>query len=154
MPVTHHGRLKRFIQNWIPFLVWASLIFAFSTDAFSSDNTAGILEPILRNVFPQLAARDIGRIHSLIRKFGHFSEYFLFARLLMRALRSEIGASRTLRQHALTILMTILYATSDELHQAFVPSRTASALDVLIDSIGGICGILSSYWRDCRTKAP
>lgn len=154
MPVTHYGRLKRFIQNWIPFLIWASLIFAFSTDAFSSDNTAGILEPVLRNMFPQLAAGDIGRIHSLIRKFGHFSEYFLFARLLMRALRNEIGAPRIWRQHALSILITILYAMSDELHQAFVPSRTASALDVLIDSIGGICGILSSYWRERRTKIP
>jgi VanZ family protein len=153
MSVTHHGRLKRFIQNWIPFLVWASLIFAFSTDAFSSDNTTGILQPILRNIFPQLAAGDIERIHSLIRKFGHFSEYFVFARLLMRALRNETGAPRTLRQHVLTLLITFLYATSDELHQAFVPSRTASALDVLIDSTGGICAILSSYWRDRRTKA-
>jgi VanZ family protein len=154
MPVAHHGRLKRFIQNWMPFIVWASLIFVFSTDAFSSDNTADILEPVLRHVFPQLAARHIERIHSLIRKFGHFSEYFLFARLLMRALRNEIGAQKTSRRYALSILITILYATSDELHQAFVPSRTASALDVLIDSIGGICGILSSYLRDRRTKAP
>jgi VanZ family protein len=31
---------------------------------------------------------------------------------------------------------TIVFAISDELHQSFVPSRTASAMDVLIDAIG------------------
>ena len=37
-----------------------------------------------------------------------------------------------------TIITVILYALSDEFHQSFIPSRTASIVDVGIDAFGGI----------------
>jgi VanZ family protein len=30
----------------------------------------------------------------------------------------------------------------DELHQLFVPYRTASFADVLLDTLGGVCGVI------------
>ena len=38
--------------------------------------------------------------------------------------------------------ISVLYAASDELHQYFVPGRHASVLDVLLDSVGVLCGVL------------
>jgi VanZ family protein len=131
------------LRRWTPLLLWALLIFFFSTDTFSSTNTAGVFEPLLRGIFPQLATSDIPRLHAAIRKLGHFTEYFIFARLLLRALRSDVGPL-TLRAYALTILVTTLYAAGDEFHQTFVPSRTASVFDVLIDAFAGICATLSA----------
>ena len=142
-----------FIKGWLPLIAWASLIFVFSTDAFSSDNTASILEPLLRGIFPALSIRAIENIHLAIRKLGHLSEYFLFARLLMRGLRAQ-GATETWRERAWSIGITVLFAISDEWHQSFVPSRTASAVDVLIDAIGGIGGTLSARRRKRRKNGP
>ena len=73
MASIHLRFTKSFLWNWIPVILWASLIFVFSTDTFSSTNTAGIFEPIFSQIFPQLPAGDIERIHALIRKVGHFT---------------------------------------------------------------------------------
>jgi len=34
-----------------------------------------------------------------------------------------------------------MYAVSDDFHQSFVPSRTASAWDVLVDACGAATGL-------------
>jgi VanZ family protein len=134
----------------LPVFVWASVIFFFSTDIFSSANTAGALGPILQQMFPQLTANHIDRIHSVIRKLGHFTEYFILGGLLWRALRSHDAGGAPSRRLALSIAITLLYAISDEWHQSLVPSRTPSVIDVLIDTIGGICGLV--YFK-LRTPA-
>jgi VanZ family protein len=152
MASIHLRFTKSFLWNWIPVILWASLIFVFSTDTFSSTNTAGIFEPIFSQIFPQLPVGDIERIHALIRKVGHFSEYFVLAFLLMRALRNAMGEELFGRRLFLSILIATLYAVSDEAHQSFVPSRSASAVDVSIDSIGAICGTLLSYRRNRRRR--
>ena len=41
-----------------------------------------------------------------------------------------------------SLLICILYATSDELHQVFIPGRGAQVKDVIIDSAGACVGIL------------
>ena len=47
-----------------------------------------------------------------------------------------------MRHVAWSVTFVVLYAVSDEFHQAFVPSRTAHINDLLIDVLGGICGTL------------
>lgn len=41
----------------------------------------------------------------------------------------------------ITIFFCILYAISDEFHQAFVPGRSVSALDVLMDGVGSVLAV-------------
>lgn len=131
----------RRLKIWLPPIGWAALIFVFSSEAFSGANTSGILEPLLRHLFPVLSASEIELIHVFIRKLGHFGEYFVLSILVMQALRQETQ-DLSPRQLALGLALTALYAVSDELHQALVPSRSASIIDVLIDAFGGTCGTL------------
>ena len=140
----------RRVKNWLPVIVWAGLIFFFSTEFLSSPNTSGLIGPLLNAAFPSLSGQDLERIHGLIRKFGHFGAFFILAVLLMRALRHQSNENRI----GLCIALTTLYAVSDELHQAMVPSRTASAVDVLIDVFGGICGTLWFRLRRPSKKTP
>ena len=136
--------------NWAPVLVWMTVIFLFSTDYFSSTNTVPFIEPLLSNLFPDLATGHIESIVLLVRKLGHFSEYCILALLLMRALNAEFAEQSAMARFNWSIALVVLYAVSDELHQAFVPSRTASPWDVLIDSLGGICGTLWFHRRKRR----
>lgn len=136
--------------NWVPVLVWMTVIFLFSTDYFSSTNTAPHIAPLLSILFPQLAPEHIESIDLLMRKLGHFSEYCILALLLMRALNAEFAEQSAKSRINWTIALVVLYAVSDELHQVFVPSRTASPWDVLIDSLGGICGTLWFHRRKRR----
>lgn len=141
------------IVNWAPVLAWMAVIFLFSSDYFSSENTTPFIAPILSNLFPDLEAPHIENITLMIRKLGHVSEYFILALLVMRALSTEF-VGRGGRQRILwSLVFVIVYAASDELHQSFVPSRTASLTDVLIDSLGGICGTLWFYSRNRDQKS-
>jgi len=57
-----------FLRNWLPVFLWASVIFVFFTDTFSSANTGAAIEPLLHQLFPQFAADDIELIHLAFRK--------------------------------------------------------------------------------------
>ena len=146
-PLLSLNRWRRF-EIWLPPVGWAALIFLFSSDAFSGANTSGILEPLLRHLFPLLSVSEIELIHVSIRKLGHFGEYFVLAILVMRSLRDETYNTLSSRQLGLGLALTALYAVSDELHQALVPSRSASIIDVFIDVFGGSCGTLWFHLRN------
>jgi VanZ family protein len=153
MPRSRIRSTNESLRNWVPVFLWAAVIFVFSTDIFSSANTAGVFEPILQQLFPQLPVDYIERLHSVFRKLGHFTEYFVLGGLLWRALRYHDAAASRSRRLALSIAITLLYAISDEWHQSFIPSRTASVVDVLIDTLGGICGIWTFKLRSHQLRA-
>lgn len=127
----------RWLKQWWPALVWAAVIWSFSTGVFTSENTASIIIPILRWLFPHATPHTLHLIHHLIRKSGHFIEYFVFSLLLLRSIRS--GRPGTHLTWALaTIALVACWAAIDEFHQSFVPGRTAAVADVLLDTCGGI----------------
>jgi VanZ family protein len=140
MSQTHSDILKR----WAPAAVWMSVIFVFSTELFSGSKTSSVLALILSPLFPSLSGDQFETIHLILRKLGHFSEYFIFAVLIARALSVERSQQSQITRAAWTIALAALYAFSDEWHQSFVPSRTASLVDVMIDSFGAICGTI--WW--------
>lgn len=67
----------------------------------------------------------------------HFLEYLLFGFLAWKAFLPQDGKGL-----ALALFISLGYAGSDELHQLFVPARTASFLDWGADSLGAISGLL------------
>ena len=137
------------INNWWPVGAWMSVIFLFSTDLFSGAHTSSLLGPLLSALFPAITADQIDAIHLALRKLGHWGEYFILASLLMRALRNQFLSQSRSARWVYCVFLTTLYALSDEWHQSFVPSRTASLADVMIDSLGTICGAL---WFNGRRR--
>jgi VanZ family protein len=93
--------------------------------------------------------------HFFIRKGGHVFGYGLLCILLFRAWRETLpimmGAKWTLRWAILAVLGTALVASLDEWHQSFLPSRTGTPWDVLLDTCAGIAVqiLLAIYysWR-------
>jgi VanZ family protein len=147
--VDRQCRWRRRIKNWLPVLAWACLISFFSTDQFSSSNTSPVVETIAAWVFPGISQETIETVHLAVRKLGHWSEYLVLAALLLWALQNEAGQKWEFRHAIYTLVFVLLYALGDEFHQTFVPSRTPSLGDVMIDVTGGICGIFWLYWH-CR----
>jgi len=123
------------VRAWWPALLWAGLIFSLSTDTFSTHNTGTVLYPIVHWFWPSIAYDQFDAIHYFIRKSAHFSEYFIFCLLLFRGVRGRRSGWRwTWAVAALSIAAG--YSALDEIHQAFVASRTASPWDSLLDSTG------------------
>ena len=120
------------------------LIFSLSTATFSSAQTEALITSLYSQLMPWFAALSIETADLLIRKLAHLSEYFIFRFLVSHVLQKR-SALMSVRQISVAIPLGIIYAISDELHQSFVPSRTASAMDVLLDTIGFICGSVCFY---------
>ncbi len=118
------------LGQWIPVVLWGALIFTLSTSTFSAVNTAQIIDPIVRWIVPGIAAAAVDVCHMLVRKGAHFTEYGVLFWLLVRGPMA--------RRPYLALLLCVLYALSDEGHQAFVPGRTASLYDVALDSTGAL----------------
>jgi VanZ family protein len=141
----------RLLMAWLPALCWAAVIFSLSTDAFSADHTGRILRPILFWLMPHLTEQAFVTIHFFVRKTAHFIEYFIFCLLLYRGVR---GGQRGWRwSWALTaVFIAAGYSALDEIHQAFVASRTASPYDSLLDSIGATFAVVALFlWFRLRS---
>ena len=126
------------LRRWWPALAWAVVISIFSTSAFTSENTGRIIIPILHWLMPHAATATLSQIHHVIRKCGHFTEYFILSILVLRGIRADRPNLRIVWALA-AIAIVACYASLDEFHQVFVPGRTPAVADVLLDTIGGIC---------------
>jgi VanZ family protein len=145
---------KNFIISWTLVLVWMTIIFLFSAQpaSVSGANSTSIVSLIINiaqtlGIAPEGAAGDmelIGMLDHLLRKATHAIVYFILAILIMRALgiqRSKKGK----KDYIVAMLVCSLYAMMDEFHQLFVAGRAGMIKDVLIDSSGGVTGLLV-YW--------
>ena len=96
---------------------------------FSGNNNAVLTVPVVTD-----------DAEAIVRKMAHFTEYmavgflsFGIAVIWMQRIKAGIVA---------VTLQVFLSAGLDEIHQYFVPGRYASFRDVLIDTAGGIAGIM------------
>jgi VanZ family protein len=143
-----HNRLARYG----PLMVWAALIFIGSTDVLSVANTGGVITRALLWLFPNLSEGTLKLLHFLSRKSGHLTEYAIFAWLTARAFRTSSRELLRNRWFWASLLLVVVYALSDEFHQSFYPSRTASIYDSMIDSFGGFVALLIVWLRGKTRK--
>lgn len=94
-------------------------------------------------------------MHHIIRKCGHFTEYFILSLLILRGLRAGRREMQVAWIFA-AIVLVASYASLDEFHQSFVPGRTPAVTDVLIDTTGGAAAqavaALMLLWGHVRGK--
>ena len=105
------------ISLWLPVLLWAGVIFLFSS-------------------FPTTTTTTFYLGDFLLKKSAHVIEYGIFATIVYRALiNSNVTKSRSMW---LSVLIAFMYGLSDEFHQSFTPGRGPKFTDVLIDTFGAI----------------
>lgn len=128
--------------SYITIILWMILIFKFSSQpAQQSGKLSTVITKIGIKVINKVNPNtkfDIVRFDHIIRKNAHFFIYLVLGILVMNVLK-RIGV---VRYKSIALLICILYAETDELHQFFVPGRGAGVKDVLIDSVGAAVGIL------------
>ena len=139
------------LRRYGPLILWAAFIFVASTKLMSASNTSTILLPVVLWLFPNISEATLNLIHFMVRKAGHFSEYAIFALLAARALRTSSRELLRQRWFWLSLLLVVVYALGDEFHQSFVPSRTASIYDSMIDTFGGLTGLVLLTIRKHRS---
>jgi VanZ family protein len=127
---------KLSVAAWLPAFAWAGLIFALSA------------QPDLTFV----ADQDIDFV---VRKLGHMAIFGVLALLIWRALA---GTRKWRFPWAWALVMTVFYAITDELHQAFVPGRNASGWDIGIDAVGALIAVvivsIIGVWWPTRSAGP
>ncbi len=80
----------------------------------------------------------LGQIEKVIRKLAHFSIYMVVGILMMLLMNTyEI---KKFDRIAISLITGIIYASSDEIHQLFIPGRSAMITDVIIDTLGVLVG--------------
>ena len=105
----------------------------------SSEHTSRFIGPFLRWLAPDISDATVASIQLLVRKCAHLAGYAILAALLYRAFRQGRYPFRPGR--CFRFLIAALYAALDEFHQSFVPSRTGTPRDVMIDCIGAAIGL-------------
>ena len=135
-------RPRSWLWRYGPLILWATLIFIGSTDLLSASNTGGVLRRPLLWLFPHTSETTLRTLQFLLRKAGHFTEYAILALLAARAFLTATFELFRQRWFWISLLLVIAYALSDEFHQSFVPSRTASIYDSMIDSAGGLTALV------------
>ncbi len=83
--------------------------------------------------------RIFGSLNPVIRKLAHFSEFAFATIAAFAALRCYVPKQHWLKAAVIACVICVGYACLDEYHQSFVPGRTPSVKDVLIDSGGVAC---------------
>ncbi|HSY52694.1 MAG TPA: VanZ family protein [Thermoanaerobaculia bacterium] len=128
--------MHRFLTYWLPPIAWCAVILSASTDTFSGANTGSVLERIIVWLTGHsVAPATLDTINFVVRKCAHLTEYGILGALTFRALRGE-RTSWSLRWAVWAIVLTACVASIDEFHQTFVPSRTGSWHDVVLDAAG------------------
>ena len=125
-----------------------SIIFGFSSqDAKKSSGVSRkITETITKPIKsiqekPKLQKEQIlDVVESIVRKLAHFSIYTLVGILLMALFKTY--NLKEINRVYYSLILGIIYASSDEIHQAFTPGRGPLVTDVIIDTMGVLLGIL------------
>jgi len=105
-----------------------------------------------------------------VRKAAHMTEYAIFAVLIsldiyyITEIKNKRGSANGKssqnrktgegcngykngkKNGVITLIIVALYASTDEIHQLFVPGRAGLFTDVLIDTAGGIIGVIVTYF--------
>lgn len=120
---------------------WCIAIFIATGSPSSTGGNTRLLFERLLHLTPEQAAV----LNLFFRKGVHLAAFGLLAVLFYQGLRKQ--------KFFMAWLLATIYAASDEWHQLYIPDRTASVLDVGIDSLGAFLALcLAVGLRKCSEK--
>lgn len=153
-------------HRWWLVLVWLGVIRLESTDVASANNTSSVLYTVIAAVVPRVDESFVSRLDEILRKTGHFAGYGILSALVFLALRNtNYDRLRSLLRRPwgiylrdfwrldwalLGMLVAVVTAAADEIHQSFIPSRTGAWQDVVLDSCGAAVLQMIVYFLSLR----
>jgi VanZ family protein len=139
--------------RWFPALAWTAVIAWFSSATFAASETGGVLEWVLKGLWPTLSAGHLDFLHTLLRKGAHVTAYAILSLCWFQALSPGFKLWQpTLVLRVLLICLSV--ACWDEYHQSLQPSRTGSIWDVGWDMSGALgLQTLLALWLTGRKKS-
>jgi VanZ family protein len=158
-PTPVHDRMRelRHLANaWIPVALCVMVIALESTIYFGADRTSGPMQRFFEFFFGPFTQPQWWRLHLTIRKCGHFLGYGILSISWFRAFRMTFPLSSPQRGsrmsiHSFAMLGTLFVACCDELHQRFLPNRSGSFVDVMVDCSGALLmQVLTWLWMRKR----
>lgn len=156
--LAHKKRLGSPALRWGVFLLlWVCFIWGHSLiQGPQSSAESGFVYALLRPLFEALGVVDRDLCTFIIRKCAHFSEYAMLGIISINFGRALVGEKRlSPRLRALPTLLCALVPAADETLQLFVPGRSGSPRDVLIDLCGMATGaLLAVAWKALRARRP
>src|SRR5699024_4908630 len=143
--------------SWIPIFVWMALIFYLSHKPASSSNelSTAVMVVFIHTISTFIPIHlNLCIFHHFFLKISYFFLYFMIGLLVINALKRHVSIKW--KFVALSLIICILYAISDEVHQLFILGRSGEMRDVFIDSTGSATGIavyilLSKTFRKIRS---
>lgn len=150
---------KKIVISWLLVVLWMFAIFYLSSmnSELSNNKSRNTISSIIDGTVD--TANSIGitdkhpstdKINSIVnylnlplRKCMHSMVYFVLVTLLINVFY-QMNVS-IYKAYLYSILISFIYACSDEFHQLYVSGRTGQFSDVLIDTIGAIGGCLFFY---------
>jgi VanZ family protein len=131
MPSGENPRLiKNRVVSALALAVFLVLLAGFAGVLLNPRNTLALVDPLIRWLRPSESSADIDRLHTMARDLGH---------LLIPAAAFGILVLGPLRRHPVfALVLCALFAVIDESIQNFMPGRTGSIADVIIDTSGAV----------------
>lgn len=111
---------KKVVKYWLPVILWAVVIFSFSAK-------------------PTTRTSEIYWQDFIVKKSAHVVEYVIFTVLFYRGLKN--GGVEKKEAGVYSVILAILYAVSDEIHQSFTPGREPTVRDVFFDTSGSFLAV-------------
>jgi VanZ family protein len=143
------GRLWRYG----PLVAWACFVLFASSASFSASNTSRIIRPLLLWLLPGISEASLAHVHFLVRKAAHFSEYAVLALLAARAFRTSPGEKLRRLWWPAAFALVACVALVDEYRQSFLPSRTGTIYDSLLDTAGGAAALAcAALWLSLQRR--
>ena len=138
----------KLIISIIIVILWLLVIFVFSS---MNENTSHIQsQKVVQKIYTNKQTVENNKIikknkyDQKIRKIAHVTEFAILNILLVNLIY-QLKEKFKLKYLIISIILTFVYACTDEIHQIFVQGRTSSFIDVLIDTIGAIITSLIIY---------
>ena len=139
---------KRLVLAWTLLILWMLFIFIMSSfNGVMSGNQSESIAVLIYNLFD---ISDTEKVSLIVRKCAHVSEFFILGILVINL----VNKYNVKHIYLISFIICVLYASSDEFHQLFVPGRSGQVTDVLIDLIGVVLGLsiycLIKYFKSLR----